>query len=78
MTILDNLTLAPIKLKLADGSLVSLTGIIDRVNVLKKDGEVYVRVVDYKTGAKEFSVSDAKEGLNLQLLIYLFTHTHFN
>ncbi len=63
----------PLVFKLGDGTSVSLRGVIDRVDLMKKDGEVYVRVVDYKTGAKEFSVSDIKEGLNLQLLIYIFT-----
>jgi len=63
----------PLTLTLADGATVSLYGTVDRVDVWKKDGEVYLRVVDYKTGAKEFSLDDVKKGLDLQLLIYLFT-----
>lgn len=63
----------PYELKLADGTTVSFNGCIDRVDVWRKDGEVYLRVVDYKTGAKKFSLSEVSSGLNLQLLIYLFT-----
>ena len=32
-----------------------------------------MRVVDYKSGTKEFQLSDIMNGLNLQMFIYLFT-----
>ena len=57
---------------LKDGSTVTVKGVVDRVDVLRRDGNVYVRVVDYKTGSKEFSIEDLKLGLNMQMLIYLF------
>ncbi len=63
----------PLTLTLKDGSRVSLYGTVDRVDVWKNEGEVYIRVVDYKTGDATFSLSDVAKGLNLQLLIYLFT-----
>ena len=62
-----------IEFELKDGSKVSLRGVADRIDTYKKDGNVYIRVVDYKTGSKEFSFDDLKEGLNTQLLIYLFS-----
>ena len=62
-----------LEFELKDGSVVTLRGIADRVDTYKKDGNVYIRVVDYKTGSKEFSFDDLKEGLNTQLLIYLFS-----
>ncbi len=62
-----------LEFELKDGSTVTLRGIADRVDTYKKDGNVYIRVVDYKTGSKEFSFDDLKEGLNTQLLIYLFS-----
>ena len=62
-----------LEFELKDGSIVTLRGIADRVDTYKKDGNVYIRVVDYKTGSKEFSFDDLKEGLNTQLLIYLFS-----
>lgn len=63
----------PLIFTLDDGSKVSFSGIIDRVDLYKKDGNVYVRVVDYKTGEKSFSLEDIDHGINLQMLIYLFT-----
>ncbi len=62
-----------LEFELKDGTKVSLRGIADRVDTYKKDGNVYIRVVDYKTGSKEFSFDELKEGLNTQLLIYLFS-----
>lgn len=62
-----------LQFELKDGSTVSLRGIADRVDTYKKDENVYIRIVDYKTGSKEFSFDDLKDGLNTQLLIYLFS-----
>lgn len=64
---------APMVFTLNDGCRVSFSGVIDRVDLLKKDGEVYIRVVDYKTGTKSFAVDDIKHGINTQMLLYLFT-----
>ena len=64
---------APTELTLADGSRVSLIGKIDRVDVYRSEGNAYLRIVDYKTGKKEFSLDDIARGKNLQMLIYLFT-----
>lgn len=63
----------PLTFLAADGTKVSVYGTIDRVDTFAEDGKVYVRVVDYKTGTKKFSEKDIKRGLDLQLLIYLFT-----
>ena len=52
---------------------VEFTGVVDRVDLLKKDGEVYIRVVDYKTGTKEFRLEDLSYGINTQMLLYLYT-----
>lgn len=62
----------PMEIGSGDGSLV-LTGIADRVDGWEHDGKLYLRVVDYKTGKKEFSLSDVWYGMNLQMLLYLFT-----
>ncbi|MBO6014488.1 MAG: PD-(D/E)XK nuclease family protein [Oscillospiraceae bacterium] len=50
---------------------VTLSGIIDRVDGCEKDGKLYLRVVDYKTGKKKFRLSDVCYGTNLQMLLYL-------
>ncbi len=59
--------------RLSDGTEIRMRGVIDRVDVYRRDGTTYVRVVDYKTGAKNFKLRDIYDGLNLQLLLYLFT-----
>ena len=56
-----------------DGTRVRMIGFIDRVDSYIKDGNAYIRVIDYKTGHKSFSMADIEQGLNLQMLIYLFS-----
>ena len=56
---------------------LTLTGIADRVDGWVHDGKLYLRVVDYKTGKKEFALSDIWYGMNLQMLLYLFTLEKF-
>lgn len=68
----NGLGIEPPTIMLEDETQVSLHGKVDRVDTFQKDGKLYVRVVDYKTGKKEFSVDDIKQGFNLQLLLYLF------
>ena len=63
----------PMEFVLKDGYRVSFSGIVDRVDVLKKNGEVLIRIVDYKTGTKLFSLDDVAHGINIQMLLYLFT-----
>lgn len=68
----DKPSIPPVVLSLPDGGRVRVQGKIDRVDVYRRDGISYVRVVDYKTGAKEFRLSDVVEGINVQMLLYLF------
>ena len=51
---------------------MTLTGIADRVDGWVHQGRLYLRVVDYKTGKKSFSLSDVWYGMGLQMLLYLF------
>lgn len=62
-------------LELPTGQKISLRGSVDRVDILKKGGKKYIRIIDYKTGSKEFKLSDILYGLNLQMLIYLYAIT---
>ena len=64
--------LPPVELGEGEESL-SVVGIADRVDGWLHDGKIYIRVVDYKTGKKEFSLSDVWYGMNLQMLMYLFS-----
>lgn len=54
------------------GATLSVSGKVDRVDGWVKDGKLYLRVVDYKTGKKAFDLADLKHGLNVQMLLYLF------
>ncbi len=63
----------PLVLTLPDGASIQVHGQVDRVDVFEKDGVSYVRVVDYKTGHKEFRLSEVVEGINLQMLIYILS-----
>lgn len=62
-----------INMNLPSGGEISLEGIVDRVDVMEKNGRKYVRVVDYKSGSKTFNLSDVLYGLNMQMLVYLFS-----
>ncbi len=64
-----------INIALKDGTKMTLSGVADRVDIFESKGKSYVRIIDYKTGSKTFSLSDIEEGRNLQLLIYLFSLT---
>ena len=49
-----------------------LRGFIDRVDMWQSPGSSYYRVVDYKTGKKDFDYCDVFNGVGLQMLLYLF------
>lgn len=47
------------------------SGKIDRLDICRDDDNIYVKVVDYKTGYKEFDVVALYHGLQLQLMFYM-------
>lgn len=65
--------LKPYEIELDDGGTLKVRGKIDRVDQFVNDDKSYIRIVDYKSGEKVFELSDVLQGLNLQMLIYLFT-----
>ncbi|MBQ1244966.1 MAG: PD-(D/E)XK nuclease family protein [Clostridia bacterium] len=69
----DISTPSPITFESKNGTKITLYGKIDRVDTYERDGNVYVRVVDYKTGSKDFSLDTLDYGINMQMLIYLFS-----
>lgn len=54
-----------------DGTQMELRGVIDRVDYYREDDDVYVKIIDYKSGRKSFAINDVYDGLQLQLVIYM-------
>lgn len=48
-----------------------ITGKIDRLDVCETDDKMYVKVVDYKSGEKDFSLMSFYHGLQLQMVVYM-------
>lgn len=46
-------------------------GRIDRLDVLKEDDKVYVKIIDYKTGNTSFDLVSIYHGLQMQLVVYM-------
>ncbi len=55
-----------------DGSEVPVTlkGKIDRLDMSKEDGNLNIRVIDYKTGSQGFEPAEIEQGTAIQLLVY--------
>lgn len=51
---------------------ISFIGKVDRIDTFTHEGHKYIRVIDYKTGQKQLDVNDIANGLNIQMLLYLF------
>ncbi len=66
---LDHINAVNVGLK--DGSVMNLKGQIDRLDVAEKESEVYLRIVDYKSGKTSLDMSKVYYGLQLQLVVYL-------
>ena len=66
----SNTDVPPLEIETEKGT-VALSGKIDRVDAAIIDGKEYIRIIDYKTGKKDFALSDILSGLNLQMLVYL-------
>lgn len=49
-----------------------LGGKVDRVDSWEHEGKNYFRVIDYKTGSKDFDNCDLLTGYGMQMLLYLF------
>ncbi len=68
--------LRPMEIKVDDGEgspVVSLGGVIDRIDCYDDGENRYLRVIDYKTGAHKYNVEKLSTGEDLQLPAYLFT-----
>lgn len=54
-----------------DYAILKVTGIVDRLDSYIENNKYYYRIIDYKTGSKQFRLDDVLIGLNMQMLIYL-------
>ena len=54
-----------------DCGAMELVGRVDRVDMLTLNDSAYVKLVDYKSGHKAFSLSEVYYGLQLQLVMYI-------
>lgn len=63
--------LESVNFTLSDQEKMRLQGRIDRVDTRKTKDMVYVKVVDYKSGNRDFQLLSLYHGLQLQLVVYL-------
>lgn len=63
--------LKAVNIALSEEEKMHLTGKIDRIDVCEKEKEVYIKVIDYKSGSKSFDLCALYHGLQLQLVVYL-------
>lgn len=62
-----------LKLDILDKKSVSITGKIDRIDIMSLNNQNYFRIIDYKTSSKDFKLSNILYGINMQMLIYLLS-----
>ncbi len=65
-------------LPVGKGRKLSFGGIIDRADTCTIDGKEYLRIVDYKSSMKKIDALTISAGINMQMLLYLFTITGDN
>lgn len=60
----------PIVLELDGGKKVEITGKIDRIDTANSEDGKYLRIIDYKSSAKNIDLNEVYAGLQIQLLTY--------
>jgi ATP-dependent helicase/nuclease subunit B len=64
-------TLESVSVALSKEEKMRLRGRIDRIDIATDDEHIYVKVIDYKSGKKDFSLAALYYGLQLQLVVYM-------
>lgn len=64
-----NLSIGNISLE--QGASMTLNGTIDRMDVYEDEDNVYLKIIDYKSGNTSFDIVDLYYGLQIQLVVYL-------
>ena len=60
-----------VKVSLNDNEKMYLQGRIDRLDTYEEENNLYVKVMDYKSGQQQFQLAAFYYGLQLQLVVYL-------
>ena len=61
----------PIIIQLEDGKRIEITGKIDRIDTAEAEEGRYLRIIDYKSSAKNIDLNEVYAGLQIQLLTYM-------
>ena len=67
--------IAPVTVTLPTGEEITMIGRIDRVDTLTHQGKLYVKIIDYKSGNKAYSLADIFNMTTLQLSVYMIAVT---
>lgn len=65
----DGLSCANLSLK--DGTKMKFTGVIDRVDCYEDEENLYLKIIDYKSGNMLFDFTKIFNGLQVQLVVYM-------
>lgn len=63
--------LEAVNVALTEEEKLRLRGRIDRIDYCQDEEHVYVKVMDYKSGSRDFSLAALYHGLQLQLVVYM-------
>ncbi|MCH5342900.1 MAG: exodeoxyribonuclease V subunit gamma [Acetatifactor sp.] len=63
--------LESVNVALSEGEHMHLRGRIDRIDTAEDEEHVYVKVIDYKSGNRQFDLAALYYGLQLQLVVYM-------
>ncbi len=71
----ENGDVAPVTIALPTGEEITMIGKIDRIDTYSHQGELYIKVIDYKSGKKGYSLADIFNRTTLQLSVYMMAVT---
>lgn len=59
------------RIQYGDKGVLALNGKIDRMDICETDGQLYLKIIDYKSGSTSFDLSSVYYGLQMQLMVYM-------
>ena len=63
--------LSAVNIALSSKEVMRLRGRIDRIDLCEEPDQVYIKIIDYKSGSSSFDLLSLYYGLQLQLVVYL-------